>query len=216
MVSVVPAGGANSPPPRIMPKVFADVPSQRELEKAQKSSKTMGGFVAVLLLLLIGAGGYVAYEILINRKAMADSLSTEAGKQLNDVKAQLKTAQDNLKKEADNNKKLSGVYEPFKAIATAEAEVTDYRKQIDERLTQYPAARDRTRIEYKDHWKAYDTALVWKGVNKAEVGQDLQNKSKLLVALLKKIDEIRPPTTTPGAPACTDPARCAPTGARPN
>jgi len=170
----------------------------------------MGIWVFLLLAMLVGAGGLVAWEVLIGRPAIAEGLNTEKGKALKEAALQLKAAQDQLQKEADNNRKLSAVYEPFKVIATAQAEIADYKKQIDERLSQYPAARDRTRIEFKDNWAAYDTADTWKGANRGAVEQDLQNKSKLLIALLKKIDEIRPPTTTPG-PACTDATRCAPT-----
>lgn len=215
MVSVVPAGKADRTPPRVMPKVFADVPTQKELEKADRARKAMGFWVVLLVLMLVGAGGLVGWEVLVGRPAIAEGVSTQSGKALTDVNEKLKKAEAEVQKQTKNNEKLSAVYEPFKAIATAEAEIADYKKQIDERLSQYPAARDRTRIEYRDHWAAYDSADAWKGANKTAVGQDLQNKSKLLIALLKKIDEIKPPTTAPG-PSCTDATRCAPASPRPN
>src|SRR5262245_60249453 len=111
MVSVVPAANADRTPPRVMPKVFADVPTQKELEKADRAKKAMRVWVVLLLVMLVGAGGLVAWEVLVGRPAIAEGVSTESGKALKDVNEKLKKAEADLRKEAENNRKLSAVYE---------------------------------------------------------------------------------------------------------
>src|SRR5690349_10913260 len=173
MVSVVPAAGkaAAMTPPRVMPKVFADVPSQMELERANRAKKAMRGWVLLLVVLLVAAGGLIAWEVVVGRPAIAEGVS-KSKKDLDDANKKLVTADAELQKQAKNYEKLSVLYQPFQAIAQSEGEIADLKSQIQTRLGQYPAARDRTLIDYKDNWKAYDSAGVWKGVNKTEVGQD--------------------------------------------
>ena len=62
MASAVMAGNADRMAPRILPKVFADIPSQRELEKAHKARKVMGIWVVVLLVMLLASVGLAAWE----------------------------------------------------------------------------------------------------------------------------------------------------------
>ena len=215
MVNLVPAAD-NRAPPRVLPKVFADVPSQRELDDARRARKSMGGWVALLLLLLIAAGGVIAWEFLIGRPAIAEGIKTETEK-AKEADTKRVAAEKALKEEQAKYARLFNLYQPFETIAVAEEAVADLKSQIKTRITEYPDARARTLVSHRAAWAAYDSTVAWKGANKDEVGQDLKGKQTLLNDLLQRIVELQPPAPNPRPPACPDPTGCGPTPTtRPN
>jgi hypothetical protein len=215
MVNVVPAAG-NRPPARVLPKVFADVPSQRELDDARKARKSMSVWVVLLVALLLGAGGLIAWEVLIGRPAIAEGIKTETEK-FKEAETKRLAAEKSLKEEQGKYARLFNLYQPFETIAVAEEAVADLKSQIKTRVAEYPDARARTLVSHRAAWAAYDSSVVWKGANKDEVGQDLKGKQTLLNDLLQRIVELQPPAPNPRPPACPDPTGCGPSPTtRPN
>ena len=116
MVSVVPAASADRTPPRVIPKVFADIPSQKELVKAEKARAAMRVWVILLFVVLVGTGGLIAWEILVGRPAIAEGVSNESGKALKEVNAKLKLAEESLKKEGETTASSPPFTSPSKGL----------------------------------------------------------------------------------------------------
>jgi len=215
--------GDDMPMGRVLPKVFADVPSAEEVRQANEAVKRAkaraGGLLLVTVLL---AGALVAAIIFIvmtlNNPQTAD-LVKERDKALAEV-TRLKGEETRLTGEivkaqaaAESVRTQFAVFTP---VANLEGEISTRREEIRKLIEQAPKAETGVKdpagwdaYKGRTNWPAYLNTGDWKGY----VADNLQRQLASLEALKAKINKfisdgtpvvVKPPCTpsTPGYPVC--------------
>ncbi|MFT3727239.1 MAG: hypothetical protein QM759_05390 [Terricaulis sp.] len=170
--------------PRVGPKVFADVPTQAEVQGAKR------GRAAMLLIALFLAGLLVAAVLVIGwflQQKYPDQ--TEPGGAKKQIEA-LTTQHDT---DTTRIHDLENQVAPFSTVSTAEGNAAVVIGRIQELMVQRPDARDRLATLYKDQWAAYDR-LVNRSWMPGSLTQ-IQADSGKIGTLVDAINRLPPPTT---------------------
>ncbi|MES1200243.1 MAG: hypothetical protein ABUS57_02195 [Pseudomonadota bacterium] len=162
--------------PRVIPKVFADVPSTAEVQAVKKRSAWLLILVVLLVGMVAAAGLFVVYQ---SRTIVADQ------KQFNDHHDDLQRLQarfDGLDKE------LTGMG-AYRDMARVDAQAADLRAQINDLLSNAALRGDaETQISARD-WKPFKTPYVWTP-SRDEIRQHMHDDVDGLQALLTKIQAL--------------------------
>lgn len=184
--------------PRVVPKVFADVPSAHELAAAQ-SGRTglLVGLVLSIGLLLATAGG----------AALFWTQYQASTSELNDLKVQVeKTKADHDKAIADLNGKLADAANArnkaeqelndfvgvFKYIKDTSAEVETLRTDIATALAKHEGKADKLANKVP-----YTKPSTWP-LNKAKAESDLELEVKALREIKTAVESYKAPGTSGG------------------
>lgn len=219
--------GDDMPMGRVLPKVFADVPSAEEVRQANEAAKRAkaraGGLLLVTVLL---AGALVAAVIFIvvtlNNPQTAD-LVKERDKALGEV-TRLKGEETRLTGEVTKAQTAAAnirtQFAVFTPIANLESDLSARREEIRKLIEQAPKAETGVKdpagwdaYKGRTNWPAYQNTGDWKGY----IAENLQRQMSSLDVLKAKIDKFisdgnggvgggpsKPPCTpsTPGYPVC--------------
>lgn len=167
--------------PRVVPKVFADVPSQAEVTDLRRSRSTMAVWFFVVLGMLIAAIAALVFVTAIAKPAPAGPSEAQvaAERQLADARKELDRANAHLSELAQ-----------FDNINTAQKDIASYRASIAKWMEDSARANARTRIPRRA-WAAYDTPLPdWK----PGVELSLTQHRDSLQALDAALENLAPPT----------------------
>lgn len=221
MATIVPMG--DSAPVRIGPKVFADVPSQRELDEAKRAvedaKKGRNGLAVWTVLLagaLIAAVAFIVYLTVLERPPAPDNTLFERIKTAELARDAAVAETGKKQQELTNLQSLVGEY---RGIAERQRDFgqlqADIRSAISppglaepERKAREADVRNRLRL-LKTEWAAFDEGAKWAGTSKDQVQAGLDNQVNSLITLKGRIDGLGlapPPPKPPGA--CTDVTKC--------
>ncbi|MDP3738399.1 MAG: hypothetical protein Q8R02_13475 [Hyphomonadaceae bacterium] len=214
MATIVPMG--DKVPVRVGPKVFADVPSQRELDDARKSRNGLVIWTVLLAGALIAAVAFIVYLTVLERPVPVDNSIIERVKaaELARDGAVAETAK--KQQELTNLQSLVGEY---RGIAERQRDFgqlqADIRAAISppglpeaERKAREADVRNRLRL-LKTEWAAFDEGAKWAGTSKDQVQAGLDNQVNSLITLKGRIDGLglAAPPPKPAGP-CTDVTKC--------
>lgn len=206
--------GDDMPAGRVLPKVFADVPSAEEVRQAEDAARRArsraGGLMFVTLLL---AGALVAAIIFIVMTLNSTDKLVEAEKTALKEVARLEGVNKGLTADVGKAQAAANAvrtqFAVFTPVANLEADISARREEIrnlidlaqkaDERTVRDPAGWSAYRGSTK--WPAYQNTGDWKGY----VAENLQRQLASLDGLMARIKEFiaRAGLTVPVKPACT-------------
>lgn len=213
MTMIVPVVENGRGQPRIVPKVFADIPSQHELDSARRSRNGLALWVLLLAGALIAAVAFIVYLTVLQRPPPPDNTlltRMEAAEKARDEALGQVTAKQT---ELTNLQSLVGGY---RGIAEAQRQFgqlqADIRAAISppslpdaERQAREADVRNRLRL-LRTEWATFDEGAKWAGTSKDQVQAGFENQVNTLVTLKQRIDGLGLPP--PPAPPCNDPAGC--------
>lgn len=214
--------GADMPAGRVLPKVFADVPSAEEVRQAEdvarRARSRAGGLMFVTLLL---AGALVAAIIFIVMTLNSTDKLVEAEKTALKEVARLEGVNKGLT--ADVGKAQAAVnsvrtqFAVFTPITMVEGDISARREEIRKLLEQAPKASS---IRDPAGWSAYGGSTKWPAYQntgdwKGYIDENLRRQLASLDGLTAKINKfiadggstviVKPPActpSTPGYPVC--------------
>lgn len=212
--------------PRMLPKVFADVPSTAELRAAQDAAsraKSASGTLTIIAVLMAGALIAVAAFLVITLGNQSKAIQAAKDTAAADVKAaQLKQteAEGNLTKLTTELSGLKLTYRPLEPLAELDdkimKEAADIKAKLD--LPAYSGA-NATSIKLPEAWAAYNAKNIkWppfdgNGDWHTFASTNLSKHLDLLKTLNARVAEFKPSQggggtkppclpTTPGYPNC--------------
>jgi hypothetical protein len=217
--------GDDMPMGRVLPKVFADVPSAEELKQAHETARRARARAAGLMLVSVLLAGAllaaITFIVVSINSSPSGDLVTERDNALKEV-TRLKGEETRLTGEvtraqtaAEAIRTQFAVYSP---VANLEAAISSRRDEVRKLIEQAPNANENNIRDvpgwnaYKGraNWPAYQNTGDWKGY----VSENLQRQLASLDGLKAKIDAFiggigtpvivtRPCTpSTPGFPNC--------------
>lgn len=221
MSTVFPSGGAL--PARVPPKVFADVPSARELEEAKravqdmrKSRNSMTLGLILMAGMLIAAAAFIVF-LIVQPKPEAPPVDpkndpAQLNQQITDLQATLKTSRENLAMAQEQLK-------PFDGIPEAQAQYAKLSNEIGGIVADtetYGNIKQRTianrRNPTTDQWAVYERGVAkagvptWRGEDAGQVKASIQDQVNALSGLIEQIKATGPlPTVVVGPPPCVGP-----------
>jgi hypothetical protein len=203
-------------PARIGPKVFADVPSARELEDAKRAAENARrgrNAVTIWLILLVGAlvaAGAFIY-LLLNEPAQAADPANDPVRlkeQIVQLESSLTTSRANLEAAQRRFESFAGLPEAEEKFRETSGRiaviVADRPKYGDIKARTIRARPNPTTAQ----WVVYEQGRpVWKGEDAAQVKASVEQQNRDLEGLLTQINATGP-LTAPGpvTPPCVGPA----------
>ncbi len=208
-------------PARIGPKVFADVPSAKELEDAKRAMEDVkrarnGAMLWVILLAgaLVAAGVFIA--LLLSRAPPAPPPGEDTSPlhaQIAQQETTINTLRGNLTALQEKSQRFDGISEAEDTFKSTSIEIG---KIVADKPT-YGDIKKRT-IQAKktpttEQWVIYEKGLekggpVWKGEDVAQVKASVEQQARDVQALMTQIKAIGPlqkPGPNPGTGPCVGP-----------
>ncbi|MEN0065696.1 MAG: hypothetical protein AAGA48_26395 [Myxococcota bacterium] len=189
-----------SPGPRVLPKVFSDVPSAAELVTAQQrvsaanSSRNMLGLIVVLLLgMLIAAG--VALVYFESQARELPNTITELEEKIKELEQDIKVRDADI---ADLEQSAKDAIEEYTIIDQRLKKNDELRSKIRETLEKKPSAAKvrRPALGTDDSHTALEDP-VWLQL-RANAEERLGEETKELEEIAKEVEAYRPPRRTGG------------------
>lgn len=183
--------------PRVLPKVFADVPSTAELRAAEEAAaraKRRASALTIITVLVAGALVAVTAFLMIT----LTNQSSEINKVLADADKKVAAAQDVQKQEKDRADKLDRdvsqlnvTYAPVAPVADLDGKVEAVKKDIKSKLDLPAYSGARAGIKRAELWNAYEGPFVWGKFDNGDwhtyVITNLSRRLDLLTALNTEI-----------------------------
>lgn len=206
--------GYGAMPARIGPKVFADVPSAKELEDARRAADSMrrGRNAATLWLILmtgalIAAGVFIYF--LLSRPAPTPNPADDPDtlrRQIAQLEGSLTTSRSNL--EAAQKR-----FESFAGLPEAEERFREVSREIrgfveDPKYGDIKARTIRAKpTPTTAQWLVYEKGQpVWKGEDASQVKASVEQQVRDLEELLRQINATGPVPPASGPAPCVGPA----------
>lgn len=218
--------GDDMPAGRVLPKVFADVPSAEEVrqaeEVARKARARAGGLMFVTLLLAGALAAAIIFIAVTLNSSPAGDLIIERDAALKEVQ-RLKDVETRLTGDVGKAQAAANAvrtqFAVFTPVAGLEADISARREEIRKLIEQAPKANDKS-IKDPAGWSAYSGSTRWPpyqntGDWKGYVAENLQRQLASLDGLTAKINKfiadggptviVNPSVctpSTPGYPVC--------------
>ena len=217
--------GDDIPMGRVLPKVFADVPSAEELKQAQEMARRARARAAGLLLVSVLLAGALLAAIIFIVVSMNSSPSGDlvaerdnALKEVTRLKGEETRLTGDVTKAQAATEAVRTQFAVYSQVAILEAAVSTRREEVRKLIEQAPNANE-TNIRDVSGWNAYKGRTNWPAYQntgdwKTYIGENLQRQLTSLDGLETKIDAFirgagtpvivtRPCTpSTPGFPQC--------------
>ena len=150
------------PSMRVLPKVFADVPSQEELNEAKRkadAAKAGAGRLMIITVLLAGGliavAGFLGYTLSTASGVVQKAREEEVAK-TKIVQGKLEAAEASVKTLTDEVTKGKQAMAPVAALADLDAKTELEMASIRGLLAQGPYAKARLGVGTPEEWAAYD------------------------------------------------------------
>jgi hypothetical protein len=208
--------GDGMPMGRVLPKVFADVPSAEELKQAHETARRAraraggltllavllaGALVAAIIFIFVTANSSPAGDLIIERD--------NALKEVTRLKAEETRLTGEVAKERAATQAANNMYSDYTRIANAEKNIADRRGEITKLIEQAPTASETT-VRNVAGWAAYRRTTKWPAIQgagdwKSYVAENLEAQLVSLDGLKSGIDAFirRPVNNGGGGSACT-------------
>lgn len=184
------------PSVRVLPKVFADVPSQEELNDAKRkvdAAKAGAGRLMIISVLLAGGliavAGFLGYTLSTASSVVQKARDEEIAK-TKIVQGKLETADASVKALTDEVTKGKQTMAPVAAVADLDAKIEVEMASIRGLLAQGPYAKARLGVGTPEEWAAYDK-FKWTAFDNSDwrtyVVTNLAKKFDLVASLNKKL-----------------------------
>jgi hypothetical protein len=194
-------------PARVGPKVFADVPSAKELEDAKRAIENMRrGRTAATIWLILFAGALVAAGVFIFLLLTRPIEKPDAANDPALLRGKIAELEGSLTTSRSNFEDLQKRYETFAGLPETEEKFRDVsgkiRVFVDDKA-KYGDIKARTirakPTPTRDQWAVYEKGRpVWKGEDAGQVKASIEQQVRDLEALLLQINATGPLSTTPG------------------
>ncbi|MDZ4759556.1 MAG: hypothetical protein SGJ21_00600 [Alphaproteobacteria bacterium] len=193
---------------RVLPKVFADVPSAEELYRAKQSSRQLVIVTVLLAGALIAAVSFLVY-VLSSGSDDLDRVLTEANKKVEIAEGKVLAAETTAKQNAADLARLNTKFDGLSTLADVDADVTRIRNDIAKKISEPVYTGVRGGVVSKELWDAFDNKVKWTVFDNSDwhryVEENLSRRRDQLQVLKQRIDDWTPPRrTVPVAPKpCT-------------
>jgi len=201
--------------PRVLPRVFADVPSAAQVKEAEEDAaraKRAAGRLTIVAVLVTGALVAVTAFLMFTLSNQSSEIVAAQAKAREDV-----TAAQNLQKAAEQRAgdldrelaQLKLTMAPVKPAADLDGKIDVERTDIQKKLNLPAYSGARRAINYPEGWNAYEGPFVWTAFDNTDwhtyVITNLSRRLERLQELHTRINNWRPPTGGGGtAPVCPD------------
>lgn len=191
--------GDDMPSGRVLPKVFADVPSAEEIKAANEAVRRAKGTTRNLVVVTVLLAGALVAAIAFLAFTLSNPATGDFIKERDAARAEVVRLSDDVKRlkgdvatEKAAAKSVRDTYASYGLVANLENGLAESRETIRKLLEQAPGAQG---VADRDGWNAYKNLTKWTAYSntgdwKAYVAENLQRQQTQIDALKVKIDRF--------------------------